>query len=614
MGQIMRIKKITICNLGPFENTNKITLNDFDDIKNISVFGGNNGSGKTTLFNLIQIGIFGAKSEGFITNNQTYISKIKTLINNNALKKNKEAFIRIEFDYNNNFSINRLVIERSWSLPEIKEKVYLKKNNEELKSTRKYNTLNEIYSLFPPKLLNINLFDGEKINEMTQNSELYDYIEEIIEFYFNLDLISSLENDLTKYIQNINENELNSDEIKLKKNLADISSNKILVKRLNYAIKNNDKKIESYQDKYNSLLNQIKESNIISESLKNKILDEKYNQDRIYKQSLNELLSELSEKAIIIYFGEELRSLVNKYKENIEKKFEYEKNLLLGNSNQNYEFYYDLSVKQVIDIDSQLSKYDHKKTNIKLKDFEKIHLSRSKIEHSLKTSKTSELTGKLFEIETAITDLREENSINIKEVEKHLEILEVLQMNNKAIKKDIINSNRTNNSLSVVESYIGLLNEFKTDELSNITERISELISEDLKDTSHLQYEKISINPSKRIIQLTVNNKDIDLKKLSAGERQMLFLMIFQKILSVSNLDYPVILDTPIARLDKSNKSLFLDIIKKINTQVLIFSTDREFDNSLIKSFEDRLSSIHLISKKSGKSRIIEKKYFGEEK
>lgn len=612
----MKINSLEITNLGPFKGSHSIELGDVNNKKNITIFGGENGSGKTTIFNLIKLAIHGPKSLGFITNNKTYKKMIKNLMNNSALKNHKTFSITIELKYTYNFKDRKISIARKWDKDKQNESILVKLNNKIVRSEKKYELLDEIFQLFPLKLLNINLFDGEKINQFTLNNDLYNYIEDVISFYFNIDITKSLEQDLNKYIRNLNDTELNSDELKLKKNIIDISSTKSLIKKIQSRNIDLILKKEKLESKLDYTTNEILDSNLVSEKKKESLLKTKNVLSKNYKNELSKFLDYISTEIVYIFFNKKLMDLVESFKNNIDKKIDYEKSKLINRKPTSNNFYNQFSFREITILQEIFDdKVNTSDIQERLDHLKKLEEEMAKITTEIKGSKASDLVVSLENINIAISEIDHELDKNKKDLDSQEIHLEILLEKNQNLNYLITKNKRSSKSLTKVEGFIRLLEEFKSKELEIITDKLSELISNHLSKMHSLQYNKIEINSQTRSIFVYIEKKSIALNKLSAGERQMIIFLIFNSIVNLSSFNYPIILDTPMARLDEKNKNEFSKIIKNFEkNQILVFSTDREVDNSMYTTIKERVSKAFMINKIEGNSYIQSHKYFGQEK
>ena len=109
----MKIKKIVLCNVGPYSGENIFDIDCDNKEKNIVLIGGKNGAGKTTFFSSLRACLYGYKAYGYENNNQRYFDEIYKLINDNE-KGKKDGYAKVEltllFDdgmYNNEYIIKR---------------------------------------------------------------------------------------------------------------------------------------------------------------------------------------------------------------------------------------------------------------------------------------------------------------------------------------------------------------------------------------------------------------------------------------------------------------------------------------------------------------------------
>ena len=79
----------------------------------------------------------------------------------------------------------------------------------------------------------------------------------------------------------------------------------------------------------------------------------------------------------------------------------------------------------------------------------------------------------------------------------------------------------------------------------------------------------------------------------------------------VSSRKLPVVVDTPLGRLDYSHRSHISNYFHNVSEQVFILSTDTEIDQSLYSELEPFISQTFLIkSNKDKSSSVFPDKYF----
>jgi DNA sulfur modification protein DndD len=105
----------------------------------------------------------------------------------------------------------------------------------------------------------------------------------------------------------------------------------------------------------------------------------------------------------------------------------------------------------------------------------------------------------------------------------------------------------------------------------------------------------VHINRADFSIQLhRSKNQMLSLSELSAGERQLYALAVLWALRRVSNRQLPLVLDTPLARLDKDHRHrLLFDYFPKVSEQVILFVTDSELNRTLMTESEPFVARIY---------------------
>ena len=107
--------------------------------------------------------------------------------------------------------------------------------------------------------------------------------------------------------------------------------------------------------------------------------------------------------------------------------------------------------------------------------------------------------------------------------------------------------------------------------------------------------------------------KAIDKSILSAGEKQLLVIAMLWALGICSKAEFPIIIDTPLARLDsKHRESLIRNYFPEASRQVIILSTDEEItreDYSILSPFVGK--EYTLVYNEETMSSQIQNGYFG---
>ena len=163
----MRIKQLTLNNIGSFSGEHSFLFQTDDPQKQIVLIGGRNGAGKTTLFESIRLCLYGYKLYGYRQNSQTYTNKIKRLINDKVKSTSPAtAGITMQILIEDGYANIVFEISREWILNGniLKESLCVYKDGDLLTTEQMQDFDNYLMQIIPPALFNFHFFDGEKVS------------------------------------------------------------------------------------------------------------------------------------------------------------------------------------------------------------------------------------------------------------------------------------------------------------------------------------------------------------------------------------------------------------------------------------------------------------------
>lgn len=102
----------------------------------------------------------------------------------------------------------------------------------------------------------------------------------------------------------------------------------------------------------------------------------------------------------------------------------------------------------------------------------------------------------------------------------------------------------------------------------------------------------VTIQPDDFAVELeSADGRILQLSSFSAGERQLYALALLQAMREVSDLQLPLLVDTPLARLDAEHRHRLLHgYLPIVSNQVLLFATDAEADAPFLAEAEPYLA------------------------
>lgn len=660
-------KCITICNLFAYNDIQSINFNQMNN-KNIYLLFGKNGFGKTSFIRSVKLLFAGS---GILSDSKNVPDMVLNFINNKspgrfspevlllgqnaengwqgvfnktAIKNNENKFF-VELILNEDG--NEIVIRREWNrYPSISEKLIFIKNGEQLTDNL---AKDECEQILPLNFLQFFVFDGEEIEAMADeiSTQLKDKIQSMLNISvldkLNIE-ISSIEKDFIKRSNLASENkaqlirlegELGSKKEELENTINNIKFNEdeikekiqILTSKKNERdakIKNNSKESESLQNAKNQALNDL-------ETAKKHIVD--FGGEILFlgiNKTISEALMQLSKNIDTSSFNaEEMTKLAKFSTEFLMQKIKFD-----GDS---------------IDLNNALRdaflEFIRKGGDNKFKGLNKTALNAIYVnanensDRLLKAiSNAKNAKNSIFTISSKLDNFISDSAIEneIKKLDEEIELLE----NEKIKVGDELKNNQTKKTTFENEIYelereiIRLKDEAGRDKriknqldlLKQIKEQINiykqgriERTAKRLKKEIYENYKRLLPNDNVSSIDIQnfvvkLINKDgeaIAVKSQSAGQKQIAAISIFWALSKLSNRRLPLIIDTPLARLDAENrKNIIQNYYQNSSNQVIVLPTDTEFTKNEIEYAGDKIAGIYEITNDETKrdhAKIIKK-------
>ena len=108
--------------------------------------------------------------------------------------------------------------------------------------------------------------------------------------------------------------------------------------------------------------------------------------------------------------------------------------------------------------------------------------------------------------------------------------------------------------------------------------------------------------------------KNIDLNRLSKGERQIFILALYWAIIELSGQDIPFVIDTPYARIDANHRREISEkFFPNISKQVVILSTDEEINEEYYEIIKPHIAREYLLINEEDQNKTtVRNHYFFE--
>jgi DNA sulfur modification protein DndD len=644
----MIINQLRIENFGLFKGVNVF---DLEPSKNrpIILFGGKNGSGKTTLFEAIKLCLYGNNFRGGRLFFSEYEEYLKDRLHKNSTSESTMS-IRIDFTYSNLGQMDNYSVTRSWifSKDSISENLDVLKNEILLNDIEKDQWQSFVAELIPHGISKLFFFDGEKIQNLANESEST-YLIDSFNSLLGLDAIERLKSDLRIYVSRETKSspdfKLNGDIEKLEKEKKELeekledlhqlhASTQMNIDRLTARIEKQEQKIASEGGGFASKLDKIKNS--ITK------LDEEI---KITEKDIRELADDLLPFSIVPEFCEKVKRRIhseaeiqyeNSIKINVKKNYnsfvkkisqsdfwnETDINndskkakivqrvldtLISLNSKNEQEIIHYLSTleqsKMLEWIDLSLDRVPTKLVELSVR-LESLTRNRQDQESMLRRVPSDEtiapLIKELNEIHNELGQLQAKKTHYDEEVSKtKFKITEknrviqsiVLELTkNKHLSRRLDYANKVQ---FILEEYSNRLRQDKIDEFSDIL----------LECFNSLYRKKRFINKNKidpKTFSINLFDRDsnqIQKDMLSAGEKQIYAIAILWALAKTSERHLPFIIDTPLGRLDSEHRGNLVDnFFHKAGKQVIIFSTDTEIDRKYFETLIPHISKMYQLN------------------
>ena len=647
----MIINRLTMYNFGVYAGTNTF---EFTHKKPIVLIGGMNGRGKTTFLEAILLSLYGANSTAYKESKyNSYNQYLRSYVNRSHWSQS--SYVELEFVLNESTN-DTYVVRREWdALSKItKEKICVQQNGIYSEFLTK-NWAMFVESILPSALSSFYFFDGEKIAELAV-AKTDVQMKESIRSMLGITILEVLKKDLGRTIRRINKKGKSNEPSSKLDGLREERDQAISkLEQIDESVRLAAEKVETIQDELEELHKRYelqggavleqrqkliqKRAAIQTEITQNaesligmaatelpmvlvrdlisqiKLQAEDEHNDFIMQHALEQMDAYLSDFA-----GEHpdstgaSRAFVDFVRKQIEKNA----------THQIYEMS-DHALFQINElVESTLQEsIDHTKTvfsnKIALKrqldevdSYLTLDINENELAAIYDQIKTNE--AKLIEAQVELNQLQQErSSVNAvviaktaeynRDVETYLQKIELQEDSDRLLKY-------SNMALRMVDAYALELQKRKTGTLGKtITECYKKLANK-----KNLIQEIVMDAETLDLQYLDEKGDTVSKESLSAGEKQLMVIAILWALALCSKKKLPVIIDTPLSRLDSQHRaSIISTYFPNASDQTIILSTDTEIDHNYYDMMKESVGDeFTLIYSEETKSTSIEKGYFGE--
>ena len=645
----MKIKKLQLYDFGIYagENTFNFSLD-----KPVILIGGMNGHGKTTFLEAIVLCLYGSNSTMYKESGyKTYGQYLRSLTNRDSWTQ--KSFVELTFLIDDSTS-TEYTIHREWnaSSRRVSEIVNVLENgvySEFL--TNNWSMFVE--NIIPSALSSFYFFDGEKISELALDESSMQ-LKEAIRSMLGLNILDVLKNDLHKTLRRRTKHQNASDALGVIHSLKDqqekldqsVKEQEVAVQELHIIVKGLQEKLNQLQHQYESkggkvveqraalirkkaelttTLEQLRAELINSAAselplrmVKDLILEIKLQAEDEHNELIMQQLIERIDDLLRDYLLTESHSAAEceRFVEYIKGRntvtasipvyqvsdFElFQLNSLLDGALDNAQKETVALLQRKKKLQAELDAIDsHLSLDINVDELSRISVSIK--------NKQEEFIRAKIKCDNAVQEL---NALKSTLYDKSAEVNEAV--NNYLKQAAVVDENTrmdryTHIALKILDAYSVRVQSQKSDILAaTITKCYHKLANkQQLIDC-------IAVNPETlEITYLDYEGKQIFSNMLSAGEKQLMVISVLWALAICSKKQLPVIIDTPLSRLDSVHRaSVVQNYFPHAGAQTIILSTDSEIDRTFYELMKDSIGDeFTLRYDESTRSTIILKGYF----
>ena len=660
----MIIKNIIVNNFRVFRGVHEIDLaprskNEDVAASPIILFGGLNGAGKTSILSAIRVALYGRIAFGRGLSTPEYQKELDALIHHSVGISDKKSSIELIFSHSHNGIESEYKVTRAWELGK-KDKLTLEQNKKILTQLNYDQCQSFLTELIPSGIADLFFFDGEKIADLAED-ESGKVLQTAVRRLLGIDVVERLRSDLAIYLKrhdaaampaNIQtqieklEKEKTGAENDAKELSNQVSLSRAKIDLVAKDIERAESELSSRGGSWASSREQEKAKQFELDAERKeleKTLRSEIEADLPFSfapKILQQLLTQLNEEKMAKQknsFNKELTSFMTELTLKLKTKLTdatiaintVEKCLAARKYNkQNTEIKLDISDRELSKLEAQINiqsptsfnRFD--KARHRLEEVEEaiaalsVNIARAPEQEQLETqlNNIKALTSKRTK---AILEHKEKTEAAKRKYREAIDLARKIQKLHDKHKVDF----NAESSLSNAQNAHIMLADF-SEKLTTV--RVKQLESEFIKSYQKLA-RKDDLKLSARINTTTfdvelIDDKEhaISRKALSAGEKQIYAISILEALGKTSGKKLPIIIDTPLGRLDSKHRDKLIEhYFPEASHQVIILSTDTEIDESYFNNthFKDEISHAFEIQFDGAtKSSSLKEGYFWEQK
>ena len=649
----MIIRRVAFTNFGVYGGRNEFELiprTDEQFSRPIVLFSGKNGSGKTTFVEGIRLCLHGSLAIGDRVSRSDYEDHLLRKIHRpfqEGVTPPDSASIEMEFDFVRGGERHTYRVERSWhrTKKSVSENLSVTEDGkppEGLEEDQKDGFLRE---LVPSSAADLFFFDGEKIDKLTDEDEGSEILGRTVKSLLGLHLVERLDTDLEVFISRRADEDDSEVSEELEEARQEVERLKERKEELEIAQKENQEALEEKVSAIGTQRQRLKsEGGDYAErrdelERRKEVLEQKIETQEKHIQSLADGIVPF---AVAPQMCEKVRERLETERQHQEWKTSEqlidEQIEQFADEVESDSFWEEVGIDPEEDTQEKLldALTDRLKASNPAEpvDEDEVVIHASERERGKLNSWIDEaLNGtpdKFRDATQTLTDLRnelEEVEEDLSRVPQDLIITPIVRTLNTLVEE----RDELQNEAEEIADELGTV-EFKLERAENHLENVKERLEEEQKENERVQQalrtqkalrdyaerlkrkkldileetlagrfnelcrketilDAVDIDAETFEVVLHRGNETFGREALSAGETQLFAIATIWALREVSGVPMPVIIDTPLGRLDDDHRSTMIQTyLPRASHQVMLLATDAEVDEDVLGDLEPALS------------------------
>ncbi len=624
----------------------------------LTVISGQNGVGKSTLFQALTLALHGSLALGDQISRQTYnefmLSRLHRYTSLGIPMISEDAALAVSFQYVQSGHPQRIYVERLWSRngQNVTESLHVTRDGRppEVAQEDFQNWLND---LFPPGLASVCFFDAEKLETLSHPEHYSRLLGETLRRLFGLDLVERLQGDLERYTLlqgggrkestgklQAERKELQSVLKKLDTKLEQLSKKNAALEteeqQLAEALTNQERRLAAeggtYAERRPQLLERLKIVKEQSEELATQLRDmcgellpftlaptlcQRLSQrlaqdtaakpgqttDTFWQEHLASLKTLLREDALwqgLAIPPDARKTLAKRLVQKLQRKAKAE----AGTAESNLHQLSDPERERLQGWIAQSLQVVPQQVAFLGERLRSLKTEQQQIEADLQRAPAEEA---LAAFHTEINRLQVELAALRKQRAELSEQLGAVQFQRgdctrkiERLDEKLSQVRARENQTKLAERSRQVLRAYREALLRQRLATLEKALVEKFNAICRKEHliESVVINPADFTIELrSLDTRPLDLTGFSAGERQLYALAMLWALRQVSGRQLPLMIDTPLARLDDNHRSRFIhDFAPAVSDQLVLLTTDAEMDFHLLDQAAPHCARVYRLS------------------